>query len=242
MTCCGPEVSGRSAVNDAGDLTIDYCGEIHVVNDEATFTFGRNADLCVDENPFMHRVTGRFHADGGRWWLTNVGSKSTIEVYDSGTKSRSILKPGTDQVLRGGAVIVRFSAGSTAYEFNAESRPAQIDLPDVELGDDKTAAATAVPMTETQLLLVLALAEPILRDPLANATVPHTKDAANRLGWTTKRFNRKLDNVCQKFDAAGVRGLKATSGGLARDRRQRLLEHCISTGVVDAAMLEQLDS
>ena len=228
-------------MSDAGDLTVDYCGEIHVVESGEAFTFGRTADLCVDENPFMHRVTGRFHSDAGRWWLTNVGTKSTIEMYDRITRSKSVLTPGTDQVLPGGQIIVRFAAGPTVYEFDAESASITVDLPDLEISDDSTVAATPVPMTETQLLLVLALAEPILSDPLAKAAVPHTKDAASRLGWTTKRFNRKLDNVCEKFDRAGVRGLKAWSGGLARDRRQRLVDHCVSTGVVDASMLSMLE-
>ena len=225
----------------AGELTIDYCGEIHVIGVDDAFTFGRTADLIIDENPFMHRVTGRFHCEADRWFLANVGSKSQIEIYDRLTRSKSVLIPGTDQVLPGGEVIVRFSAGPTAYEFDVETDAIEVDRPEIEIGDDSTAVAQEVPLTETQLALILALAEPVLRDPLSNAAVPHTKDAASRLGWTVKRFNRKLDNVCQKFDAAGVRGLKASTGGLARDRRQRLVDHCIAAGVVDATLLDQLD-
>ena len=228
-------------MSETGALTIDYCGEVHVVGATDTFSFGRTADLIIDENPFMHRVTGRFHCEAGRWWVTNVGSKSQIEIYDRLTRSKSVLMPGTDQVLPGGEVIVRFSAGPTAYEFDVETDPTEVDRPEIAIGEDSTAVAQDVPLTETQLLLILALAEPVLRDPLSNAAVPHSKDAANRIGWTVKRFNRKLDNVCQKFDAAGVRGLKASSGGLARDRRQRLVDHSVATGVVDATMLDQLD-
>ena len=36
---------------------------------------------------------------------------------------------------------------------------------------------------------------------------PSSADAAARLGWTVTKFNRKLDNVCQKLADAGIRGL-----------------------------------
>ena len=56
--------------------------------------------------------------------------------------------------------------------------------------------------------------------------------AAARLGWTLTRFNRKLDNVCQKLADAGTRGLHGGVGRVASNRKARLVEHALSTKLV----------
>ena len=82
-------------------------------------------------------------------------------------------------------------------------------------GGDTTITPTA--FTESQLLAILALAEPFLkRVGTGAAEVPSAVVAARRLGWTQTRFNRKLDNVCDKLIAAGVSGLR---GNPVRGRR-----------------------
>ena len=49
-------------MSSAGPLSVDYLGEIHTVGEDERLSFGRRADLVVDENPYMHRVVGRFEA------------------------------------------------------------------------------------------------------------------------------------------------------------------------------------
>ena len=97
-------------------------------------------------------------------------------------------------------------------------------------------------MTPDQLRLVLALAEPALRGRARGGTaMPSSGDAAQRLGWTTTKFNRKLDNVCQKLAAQGVRGLHGEPGRLASNRRARLVEYALAVRLVtrdDLALLE----
>jgi hypothetical protein len=61
------------------------------------------------------------------------------------------------------------------------------------------------------------------------------------LGWSITRFNRKLDNVCDKLSAAGVAGLRGTSSGQATNRRVALVEYAVSTLLVRAADLPMLD-
>ena len=46
------------------------------------------------------------------------------------------------------------------------------------------------------------------------------------------RFNRKLDNVCQKLADAGTRGLHGGVGRVASNRKARLVEHALSTKLV----------
>ena len=87
------------------------------------------------------------------------------------------------------------------------------------------------------------LAEPALRGGVRTpAVVPSSGDAARRLGWTTTKFNRKLDNVCQKFAAQGVRGLHGDPGRLASNRRARLVEYALSTRVVIRDDLDLLEA
>ena len=65
--------------------------------------------------------------------------------------------------------------------------------------------------------------------------------AAERLGWKVTKFNRKLDNVCQKLADAGIRGLHGGPGKLASNRKSRLVEHALSTRMVTEADLVLLD-
>jgi len=65
--------------------------------------------------------------------------------------------------------------------------------------------------------------------------------AAERLGWTVTRFNRKLDNVCDKLDRVGVPGLRGGRGEYATNRRVRLVEHALAARLVTRADLPLLD-
>ena len=57
---------------------------------------------------------------------------------------------------------------------------------------------------------VKALAEPVLRrEGTGMSELPTSAAAAHRLGWSITRFNRKLDNVCDKLDQLGVSGMRA---------------------------------
>ena len=61
------------------------------------------------------------------------------------------------------------------------------------------------------------------------------------LGWAITRFNRKLDNVCDKLDKQGVAGLRGGPGKLASNRRTRLVEYAVGTRLVTPEDLALLD-
>lgn len=229
-------------MNKAGDLVVDFCGEVHEVEEDGTLTFGRLGDLAVDDNPYMHRILGQFEARHGRWWVTNLGSSIVLEIFDRTTHSKVSLTPTADQALPGHDVVVRFTAGPTVYEIDVKSDPRERNHEVENLAAGETISVSDLPMTESQLLLILALAEQKLRAPQEPLVIPPTKAAAARLGWPTTKFNRKLDNVCEKLTRAGVNGLKARPGDVAVDRRRRLTEHAIAFGIVDVSMLEKLDN
>jgi hypothetical protein len=106
---------------------------------------------------------------------------------------------------------------------------------DVDQNEQGDTTIGRVVMTPDQLRLVLALAEPALRGTgRAGSTLPSSGEAAQRLGWKTTKFNRKLDNVCQKLAAQGVRGLHGEPGRLASNRRARLVEYALAVRLVTA--------
>jgi hypothetical protein len=107
---------------------------------------------------------------------------------------------------------------------------------------DGTTTMSPVSFSPEQLRVVLALSEPtLLRARNAVSDIPSSAEAAQRLNWTLKKFNRKLDLVCEKLDQQGVRGLRGRSDQLATNRRARLVEYALSTQLVTRSDLVLLD-
>ncbi|WP_338568233.1 hypothetical protein V7R84_09310 [Arachnia propionica] len=71
--------------------------------------------------------------------------------------------------------------------------------------------------------------------------IPSAGEAAARLGWAQTRFNRKLDNVCDKLDKAGVKGLHGGVGSLVSSRRANLVDWAVSSRLVTTEHLPVLD-
>ena len=138
---------------------------------------------------------------------------------------------------------VVFTAGPTTYEFSVHlSTPAFRQEWSADDGDGQTTIGPVV-LTDAQRALVVALAEPMLRrDGTGLSSIPTSAKAAARLGWPLTKFNRKLDNVCDKLDKSGVAGLRGGAGKLATNRRARLVEHAVTSHLVVAADLPLLDA
>lgn len=223
-------------------LHVDFCGEMYEVNEGSTFTIGREGDLAVDDNPFLHRRFLALHRNGDIWAVSNVGTQLTATVSDESGHMEAFLAPGAWLPLVFGATFVSFTAGPTSYSFSiVNSEPPFASVPlQVAEGGDTTIGATQ--LTPDQRRLIVALAEPRLRgDGRASVVLPSSTAAAERLGWTMTRFNRKLDNVCQKLERLGVRGLHGGPDKLASNRRSRLVEYAVATRLVtrdDLVLLE----
>lgn len=212
---------------------IRFCGEVVPV-DRDPFTIGRDADFVLDDgNRFLHRRFLALSTTNGVWLLANVGTRLTATASDPDGRLEAFLATGAVLPLVFDETIVRFGAGPTSYEFAiALTAPAFIAGRIGENDGGDTTVGRAV-MTPDQLRLILALAEPSLLGPAPRGTaLPSSGEAARRLGWTTTKFNRKLDNVCQKLAAQGVRGLHGEPGRLASNRRARLVEYAIAVRLV----------
>ena len=223
---------------EGGKLTVEFAGEQRVLEAGDELTFGRSGDLVIDENRYLHRLLGRFHAADGMWWLTNVGRAIALTVSDAESPSFARLSPGATVPLSFGAARVTFDAGGAMYQVNyeIEGTSARSDQPPgEELVDhdiEATKTASSLPLSDEQRLLLVALAEVQLREPGRDIELPTNRQLAASLGWTITKLNRKLDGLCRKYAAAGVRGLHGSSGELAKDRRSRLVEHAIQTGII----------
>lgn len=223
-------------------LHVEFIGEEHAVEPGSELTFGRHADLHIDDNRHLHRVLGRFWSRGDSWWLTNEGRSITIQIADADSRSNVNLAPGSEIALSFPNSFLRFRAGATDYEVvvRVPDRGArdEDDLDDDELAelDDEavgdTIALSDLPLAHEQRLLLLALAESTLRNPHGHDELPTNRAVARRLGWSITKFNRKLDNLCNRFTKLGVGGLRGSIDQLATDRRRRLVEHAIETGLV----------
>lgn len=226
-------------------LTVRFCGEVVAVPDDREFLIGRDGDLIVDENPFLHRHFLALRQERGMWLLTNVGDQLTATVTDVDGRLEALLGPGGTLPIVFEQTMVRFAAGPTTYELSLErSAPAYRGIPR-SLLDPADGATTVgrVTLTADQRLMVLALCESALRSGGAAAAVlPTAGQAASRLGWTTTKFRRKLDNVCEKLARVGVRGLLGESGNLASNRRARLVEYALATRLVTRDDLRLLDA
>lgn len=225
--------------------TIDFCGEIYPLEPGDSITLGREGDIVIDgDNPYLHRhfITISL-ADGGIPWLHNVGARMSATVADSDGLTQTWLAPDARIPLVFPRTTVWFTAGPTTYGFDVlvDDPPlTPAPSPAVVPSQDTTIGATV--LTPDQRLLVVALAESVLRrGPGGKGQIPSTAQAAQRLGWTTTKFNRKLDNVCEKLAKLGVTGLVGGAGRHASSRRVRLVEYAVATRLVTSSDLGLLD-
>lgn len=227
----------------AAPLRLEFAGEWHDVPTDRPFVIGREGDLGIDDNPYLHRRFLEVSHGSGLWWLSNVGVRLAATVSSAGGAVQSWLSPGARMPLVFERTVIVFTAGPVTYELSlhteeapyAVSRQVQVSMS----GETTMGPASFTPL---QKQLMVALAEPMLRrEGVSINEIPSSSAAARRLGWTMSKFNRKLDNVCDKLDRMGVQGLRGGAGKLATNRRARLVEYAVSSQIVTRADLPLLD-
>lgn len=222
---------------------VDFLGEIYPLHPDAPVTVGRDADLVVDDNPYLHRRFLEIVLRESLVWISNVGSTLTATLADHGGLFQAWLAPGARLPVVFDRASVWFTAGPTTYEFEVVVGTAPYEVTAVVAQDDGDTTVGRVSFTPDQKLLILALAEDVLRRGNRGGRIPSNADAAERLGWTQTKLNRKLDNVCDKLSRLGIRGLHGSAGRLATSRRARLVEYAIAARLVtieDAVLLDAL--
>ena len=232
-----------SSGQSSGSVIIDFVGEVHRVGSGDSFVIGRDGDLVIDDNPYLHRSLLLIEQHEGFFWLTNTGTRLTASLASADGLLEATLAPGAQFPLVVPELFVRFTAGSTLYELRltVEDPPLR---PVVRAGVEASGTTEGVvAMTRDQRILIVVLAEAALREGSSGITkIPASSTAAARLGWMETKFNRKLDNVCDKLTRAGVRGLKGSVSDLASSRRARLVEYAVLVQLVTAEDLELLEA
>jgi len=221
---------------------VEFCGEWYDVDPVAGFGVGREADLTIDDNPYLHRVFLRVYEEFGLWWLANVGNLLSATVSDGTGQVQAWLAPGAKLPIVFQKMHVMFSAGSTTYDLTVHTKEDYFNTGVAAANDGGTTTMMPVKFTTTQRLLIVALAENVLRQSVpGRGAIPTSSDAAKRIGWSMTTFNRKLDNVCDKLDKFGVQGLRGGPGALATHRRARLVEYAVASHLVSIDDLPLLD-
>jgi len=229
------------------ELHLFFIDELTVADPDDVLTFGRSGDIEVDEaNQFMHRVVGAFFSKDNVWWLANKSRHGHLTMVGS-TGRVTRLPPDAVAALSEPSGLVRFEAGPSSYELGW-TRPGHDPLMppvvegDVDEGDTNlTRQFGVVNLNDEQRQMVVALAENRLEDVSADpADLPANAAVAHRLGWSGKKLDRKLDYLCARLASEGVRGLRGEKGFEAVDRRARLVDHAIGSGMVSVADLDAL--
>jgi len=222
-------------------VVVEFCGESYPVARGESLVIGREGNLVIDDNPYLHRRFLQVSHQDSLWWLTNLGAQLTATVADEQGSMQAWLAPGARLPVVFDRTYVWFTAGPTTYEFEIVlDGPPFVQLTQ-ESGTVGAATIGRMVFTPDQKLLIVTLCEPALRrGTRGTASVPTSAEAAARLGWAMTRFNRKLDNVCQKLAKSGIRGLHGEPGRLAVNRRARLVEYALAARVVAKADLELL--
>lgn len=223
---------------------VDFCGEIYAVTADKPLVIGRDGELAIDDNPYLHRRFLEVSEQSSLFWLANIGSSLSATVADEEGLMQAWLAPGARVPLVFAKTSVWFTAGPTTYEFDIvldESTFRPVQQPEQPVSGATTIGR--VSFTPDQKLLILSLAEDVLRRGKRGAgAIPSSADAARRLNWTITKFNRKLDNVCDKLSRAGVRGLHGNAERLATSRRARLVEYALAARFIEADDLVLLDT
>lgn len=222
-------------------LKLEFSGDWFDIEAAEPFYVGREGPLGIDDNPYLHRRFLRIVYREDLWWVENVGTRLSATLADADGSTQAWLAPGARLPVVYAHTTILFTAGPTTYEIhllNSEPAFAPVRSESAHVGDTTIGP---VALTESQHLLILALAEPMLTGR-GSAAIPTSAQAADRLGWALTKFNRKLDNVCEKLDRHGVRGLRGAPERLAVNRRARLVEHAVATRLVSAEDLASLDA
>lgn len=231
-----------TAAPPPGETYVEYIGERYPLDADQRFFIGRNADLSVDDNPYLHRRFLVLHHENGLWWLSNMGTHLSASVSAGDVGFSATLGPGARMPLVFGHTTVVFTAGPTTYEVGVVATPPPVRTvtrPEVHGGRTTQGVPT---LTPSQKLLIVVLAEEVLRrDGTGASAIPSSAAAAARLGWSLTKFNRKLDNVCDKLDQLGVGGMRGGAGKLASNRRARLVEYAVSSRIVTRDDLPSID-
>ena len=202
-------------------------------------TVGRAGDLAIDDNPYLHREFLCFEGQD-LWWVSNVGRRLAAYLTDERGLVRSRLGPGARLPLVFPTTLVTFAAGETLYEL--------VNVPATAYEPRRTRTparcdTTISPgrFTESQLLAILALAEPVLRRSRIGAGgIPRRPRPRPASGGPPSASTRRSRTSATSSRPSAC-GASSGPARTATNRRLHFVEYAVSTLLVTSADLPLLD-
>ncbi len=210
----------------APDLTVRFLGEVYRPLRE--LVFGREAELALDDNSYLHRQAGRFRLRDGTWWLENVGGRLRLTMV--GAEGSVIdLQPGSSSPLLGSSGEVALTAGPTRYEIEYQLERTQLRWQDTTpfpaTGADTITFGPL--LTPREIDFVVVLAQGRLTGRLG--PLPTHGEIAEIWGVSHKT----VDNTLQRLRAK-LRGQNASFV----QSSETMVEYLVAQGLVTLADLE----
>ena len=209
-----------------GSLTVRFVGEKY--RPTSDLTFGRDAELVLDDNNYLHRRAGRFRLRSGTWWLENLGSRLRLTMLSS-DGSLIDLQPGASSPLLGPAGEVSLNAGPTRYqidyELNEDHETWHDTLQGREAGVDTM--TYGVILTPRELDFVVVMAQGRLTGRLG--PLPSHEEIATIWGVSHKTVDNTLQRLRSKLRKQNVGFVQSA---------ETLVEYLVTQGLVTMADLE----
>lgn len=210
----------------SSSLTVRFVGESY--RPTAELTFGRDAELSLDDNNYLHRRAGRFRLRSGTWWLENLGSRLRLTMLSS-DGSLIDLQPGASSPLLGPGGEVSLNAGPTRYQIDYELNQ------DHETWDDTLQGREAgvdtmtygVILTPRELDFVVVMAQGRLTGRLG--PLPSHDEIAKIWGVSHKTVDNTLQRLRSKLRKQNVGFVQSA---------ETLVEYLVTQGLVTLADLE----
>lgn len=236
-------------LGDVGEsmLVVHFCGDQWEVGPDSELTYGRVADLSLDDhNSCMDPIVGRFRFENGLWWVDSLAAGVRTVIIDRLSTSRIEIEAGTSTPVAFSNFVVQFRSGPARYSAECVvvrssanaldlmnfARHAPLETQRLELNVDHQWGNISTTDEERAMLVEFARSWLTADCDFPIPSLPANRVVAETLGWSVTKLNRKLDYLCLRLDRAGVAGLVGDAGRLASDRRERLLNHAINARLV----------
>jgi hypothetical protein len=195
---------------------------------ESQLTFGRQADLSLDENSYLHRQAGRFRLRNSTWWLENLGSRLRLNMVSS-DGSLLDLQPGASSPLLAPGGEVSVTAGPTRYviEYRLQDTGPELDntAPYAISGADTQTLGPVLTPREIDFVVVMA------RGRLTGrlGPLPTHGEIADIWGVSHKTVDNTLQRLRAKLRDQNINFVNSS---------ETLVEYLVTQGLVSRADLE----